>query len=294
MSSRSGTRQQSGDTLVQKYIKAFAIGFVGFSLTCAVTPARVQFAHPRPLTLADAMQRCAALFKERNVRKVAVADFAATGMPADNRLGQKLAADFRHDLASAAPQLNLVSEEQILAYGKPFNLAQEDLLNEDVAKITFQKTDVEGWVTATIEPVMNGSAIALNFTVHTVKPPQDENFNASLNLTPELSALIDPAPPDPTLSYGAARPGEEPHCVYCPGPPAPHVDKSLHVTLKGAVLLRVVVLPTGQIGDIHVLRGMPLGLTQQAINAVRQWRLTPAHDADGEPMPVVQTISVSF
>ena len=88
MTSRSDTRQHSGDTLVQKYIKAFAIGFVGFSLTYAVTPARVQFAHPRPLTLAEAMQRCAALFSERNVRKVAVADFAATGMPADNRLAK--------------------------------------------------------------------------------------------------------------------------------------------------------------------------------------------------------------
>lgn len=251
-------------------------------------------AHLRPLTLAEATQRCAALFDERNVHKVAVADFAAMGSPVDNRLGQRLAADFRRELASAAPQLNLVSPEQIVAYGKPFNLAQEDLLDAGVAKMMFQKTDVEGWVIAEIEPVMNGSAVAFNFTVHIVKPPQDENLNASLNLTPELSALIDPAPPDPTLSYGAARPGEEPHCVYCPGPQPAHVDKSLHVKLKGAVLLRVVVLPTGQVGDIHVLRGMPLGLTQQAINAVRQWRLTPAHDADGEPMPVVQTISVSF
>ena len=44
--------------------------------------------------------------------------------------------------------------------------------------------------------------------------------------------------------------------------------------------------------DVKVLRGVPL-LDDAAVEAVRQWRFTPTR-LNGEPVPVVMTVTVSF
>jgi protein TonB len=61
---------------------------------------------------------------------------------------------------------------------------------------------------------------------------------------------------------------------------------------EGIVILETVITATGRVESVHVLKGYPL-LDGAALEAVRQWRFTPAR-LNGEPVPVVMTVTVNF
>jgi protein TonB len=60
----------------------------------------------------------------------------------------------------------------------------------------------------------------------------------------------------------------------------------------GIVILETVIDATGVVESVRVLRPVPL-LDQAAVDAVRQWRFTPAL-LNGEAVPVVMTVTVNF
>jgi len=58
------------------------------------------------------------------------------------------------------------------------------------------------------------------------------------------------------------------------------------------VILDVIIDETGTVTSTRVLRSVAL-LDQAAIDAVRQWKFTPAR-LNGEVIPIVMTVTVSF
>ena len=60
----------------------------------------------------------------------------------------------------------------------------------------------------------------------------------------------------------------------------------------GIVILETVIDAKGVVESVRVLRPVPL-LDQAAVDAVRQWRFTPAL-LNGEAVPVVMTVTVNF
>lgn len=46
--------------------------------------------------------------------------------------------------------------------------------------------------------------------------------------------------------------------------------------------------------DIRAVRSEPMGLTQAAMDAVKQWRYEPARTASGKPVEVHTTVTISF
>jgi TonB family protein len=63
--------------------------------------------------------------------------------------------------------------------------------------------------------------------------------------------------------------------------------------LQGVVVLEAVVTAAGEVGEVKALRKMPKGLTEAAIEAVKQWRFEPAL-LDGEPVAVTYVLTVNF
>jgi TonB family protein len=63
--------------------------------------------------------------------------------------------------------------------------------------------------------------------------------------------------------------------------------------LEGEVLLEIVVLRDGSVGDLRIVRGLGNGLDARAIAAVRQWRFSPAR-RHGVPVDVVVEVAVDF
>ena len=61
----------------------------------------------------------------------------------------------------------------------------------------------------------------------------------------------------------------------------------------GTVVLQIVVDVDGKAKDIEVVNGLGLGLDEQAVAAIKQWKFNPAQ-RDGGPIPVLATIEVNF
>lgn len=74
---------------------------------------------------------------------------------------------------------------------------------------------------------------------------------------------------------------------------ADYSDDARRANIEGEVLLEIVVRSNGLVGDVKVLRGLRGGLNERAIEAVRQWRFSPAR-MKGTPVDVVVEVGVEF
>ncbi len=62
---------------------------------------------------------------------------------------------------------------------------------------------------------------------------------------------------------------------------------------KGIVLVNLIVDANGLPQNVHVVRGVGMGLDQKAIDAVKQYKFKPAMQ-DGKPVPVELNVEVNF
>jgi protein TonB len=84
---------------------------------------------------------------------------------------------------------------------------------------------------------------------------------------------------------------KEPRLVYKVVPAFPETARRARI--QGAVILELIIDYQGSVRDIKVLRGLPEGLTESAIEAVKQWRYEPS-TLDGQPIEVVFILTVRF
>ena len=63
--------------------------------------------------------------------------------------------------------------------------------------------------------------------------------------------------------------------------------------IEGDVVLEIVVRRDGMVGDVKLLQGLGAGLDQRAMEAVRQWRFSPAQ-RQGLPVDVIVEVAVEF
>ena len=63
--------------------------------------------------------------------------------------------------------------------------------------------------------------------------------------------------------------------------------------VEGDVVLEIVVRRDGSVGQVRLLQGLGAGLDERAIDAVRQWRFSPAHRY-GVPVDVMVEVAVEF
>lgn len=74
---------------------------------------------------------------------------------------------------------------------------------------------------------------------------------------------------------------------------ANYTDEARRANITGEVVLEIVVRRDGGVGDVKILQRLGSGLDQKAVDAVRQWRFSPAR-MKGVPVDVVVEVSVEF
>jgi TonB family protein len=79
--------------------------------------------------------------------------------------------------------------------------------------------------------------------------------------------------------------------VYAPDPHYP--EEARHARVQGVVILQTIIDTVGNVTDVRVLKGLPSGLTEAAVEAVSSWRFKPA-TLEGEPVAVYYLVTVSF
>jgi TonB family protein len=76
-------------------------------------------------------------------------------------------------------------------------------------------------------------------------------------------------------------------------PEAPYTEAARRAGVGGTVLLSLVLTADGQVKHIMVLRGLPLGLTEESIVAARKIKFVPA-TKDGKAVSVMVHVEYSF
>jgi len=74
---------------------------------------------------------------------------------------------------------------------------------------------------------------------------------------------------------------------------ADYTEEARQRGIRGDVVLEIVVRRDGSVGDVKILQGLAGGLNDRAVQAVRQWRFSPAH-RQGAAVDVIVEVAVEF
>jgi TonB family protein len=99
-------------------------------------------------------------------------------------------------------------------------------------------------------------------------------------------------PPGPSLGpIQIAGNVKAPERVFAPDPVYPEEARMAHV--QGVVILQTIIDTLGKVTNVRVLKGLPSGLTEAAVAAVREWKFNPA-TLDGQPVAVYYMVTITF
>jgi periplasmic protein TonB len=153
-------------------------------------------------------------------------------------------------------------------------------------------------------------APATNETVKDLVPPgppgpatSDPNSNGDCVVCPPGPGPVGPGPGGPNgpsvlpsgrvdntplkFSFGMTRP-EIVHQVQ-----PRYSEKARQTGTQGAVIVEAIIDEQGRVTNVRLIRGLPMGLDQAAMDAIQQWRFKPAL-LDGRPVKVYYTLTVNF
>ena len=103
-----------------------------------------------------------------------------------------------------------------------------------------------------------------------------------------------PAPPPDAADPELIRVGgnfEAPRRIVMVEPIYPEIARRAHK--EGAVILSLIIGVSGRVESVEVLRGLPLGLTEAAVQAARHWVFEPS-TYNGRPSAVQYNLTVHF
>ncbi len=72
-----------------------------------------------------------------------------------------------------------------------------------------------------------------------------------------------------------------------------YTETARKIRVEGVVVLSLLIDTGGRVADVTVLRGLPFGLTENAVSAARQWQFEPC-TFNGDPVNVRYTLTVRF
>lgn len=134
--------------------------------------------------------------------------------------------------------------------------------------------------------------------------------DAAVHVKPELRRADDNTPDDQIFhvtSRAGRRPGDDaqeaaadrdkegivlpPRPTYTPEPE--FSEQARHAKYQGTVVLGIVIDKAGKISRIKLERPLGMGLDENAMEGVKNWRFSPATH-NGEPVAVAMNIEISF
>ena len=116
--------------------------------------------------------------------------------------------------------------------------------------------------------------------------PLRASFAVALFLLAAVSLAQEPGPP-----YRVGGEVTRPEKVS--GANATYTEMARRARVMGVVILEVVIDEQGGVTEAKVLKGLPMGLDQQAVEAVKTWKFKPA-TRDGRPVPVYYVVTMNF
>ncbi len=129
------------------------------------------------------------------------------------------------------------------------------------------------------------------------EPIRDEQKDENIDFVPDENLVLGvpdapPAPePEGPIRFVVGGNITEPRKISGPNPLYPEAARRARI--QGVVVLECVIGKDGEVDSVKVLRGLPLGLTEAAVDAVNKWRFEPS-TLNGKPVEVLYILTVRF
>jgi TonB family protein len=269
------------------------VGFVLLAALVAVWSARAQSSFMDP-----AAAQIASAIVHAKQQSVIVFDFSGPGDKV-TLLGQVLADDFSAALARTGSPLQIESRH-IREEGPAANLYVPDIVIDPESTLMLaQQLRVKSFVMGKLS--LDGGKLLLYLdSYRTSNGKGIKGLQVSWQASPEMHTMLGKQLTDFPYAGGdentVAKSGEKgytsPRCLQCPR--ADYSQPALDRKIQGVVELMAIVGTDGSVHVVHVVKGLPGGLTQEAIATVNKWKLAPALGPDGNPATVRQHIEVTF
>ncbi len=81
--------------------------------------------------------------------------------------------------------------------------------------------------------------------------------------------------------------------TFLSGPQPRYTETARKAGVQGVVILEAIIDEQGRVTNLKVLKGLPMGLDQSAVEAVSQWRYQPA-TLEKRAVKVIFTLTVNF
>ena len=100
-----------------------------------------------------------------------------------------------------------------------------------------------------------------------------------------------PPPAEPTGPIRVGGDVKAPEKVSYPSPVYTEIARKARIT--GVVIVEAIIDKEGNVTNVKVLKGLPMGLDQAAVDAVKRWKFKPA-TLNGKPVAVIYNLTVNF
>jgi protein TonB len=112
---------------------------------------------------------------------------------------------------------------------------------------------------------------------------------------PNTDVIFDiPDGPPPSEPTGPLQVGGDVQApVKLDAPPPQYTEIARKARIQGVVIVQAIINKEGSVENVKVLKGLPMGLDQAAIDAIKRWRFKPA-TLNGKPVTVYYNLTVNF
>jgi protein TonB len=103
-----------------------------------------------------------------------------------------------------------------------------------------------------------------------------------------------PEGPPPAEPEGPIRVGGDvkpPEKLVAPSPQYTEIARKARI--QGVVIVEAIIDKQGNVTNVKILKGLPMGLDQAAAEAVQKWKFKPA-TLNGKPVAVIYNLTVNF
>jgi len=131
-------------------------------------------------------------------------------------------------------------------------------------------------------------------------PDEPEPIRIVEETPPDLDIPIDdtifgiPEGPPPTEPEGPIMVGGD---VLAPekisSPPPQYTEIARKARIQGVVIVQAIIDKQGNVTNVKVLKGLPMGLEEAAVAAIKSWKFRPA-TLNGKPVTVYYNLTVNF
>jgi protein TonB len=72
-----------------------------------------------------------------------------------------------------------------------------------------------------------------------------------------------------------------------------YTDVARKASVSGVVIVEAIIDEHGNVDNVKIIKGLPMGLSEEAVTAVKKWKFRPG-TMNGEPVPVIFNLTVNF